>query len=383
MYGRRLIVAGLVCGAAGCATLPPAPTPSEIPQLRAAVMADSADVGARVRLAEAHRLAGEPEAARLLLDPIAATEPVAGFHLALALEDLGRWTEARAFYRNYLEAGRSSALKRWVQARLTALEQRELEAAVRDALAREEQTADTPPEPNTVGVFPFLTVTDDPELRVLGTALAELLTTDLGLTGRLRVLERTQLNALLAEIELGESGRVDPATAARGGRLLRAGRIVQGRVEAVAGQLSAQALILRVSEWPDAAPDPLRDQAALARVFDMQKRLALELYARMDIQLTAAERARITRHATQNVQALLEFGYGLEAMDAGDYLTATQHFVRALDHDPAFEPARAQWTRSEELWRAEAMDRVALVRLGLQEAGAFGDIVRLDRKSVV
>lgn len=340
-------------------------------------MEDSTDVATRVRLAEAHRLAGRPEAARVLLDPVASTDPVAGFHLALTLEDLGQRENARAFYRTYLETGDNDELKTRVRARLAALEQRELEAAIRFAVANE-VPLNGAPAPGTIGVFPFLTVTDDPELRVLGTALAELLTTDLALTGRLRVLERTQLQALLDELELAESGRVDPATAAQSGQLLSAGNIVQGRVEAASGELSTQAVVVRVPAQADEIPSPIREDDALARVFDMQKRLALGLYDRMGIQLTAAERTRITRHATQNVQALLEFGYGLEAMDAGDYLEAAQHFVNALDHDPAFDLARTHWSRSEELWRAATMDPVELVRLGLQEAGAFAEFLRFE-----
>jgi tetratricopeptide (TPR) repeat protein len=363
-----------VAALAACASvpaLPPAPTADEVPTLHATLTRDPGDLGTRVRLAEAYRAAGNAEAARQLLEPVAAAEPVAGFHLGLALEDLGRMDEARRLYREYVARGRSAELRAQVRARLALMERRELEQAVTAALAREQELADRTPEPLAVGVFPFLAVTDDPALSPLGTAIAELLTTDLAQTDRLRVLERVQVQALLGEIELSESGRVDPATAVRSGRILGAGNIVQGRVESNQGALTLQAAVVLVPSPPQATFTPVREEDVLARLFDMEKRLALALYERMGIQLTAAERERITRHATQNVQALLAFGMGLEAADAGDHAAAAGHFARALAEDPAFDLAREHWTTSDDLVRAAGVDIPTLVGLGMLEAGAF------------
>jgi len=50
---------------------------------------------------------------------------------------------------------------------------------------------------------------------------------DLAMIRSLRLLERIQVGALLDELKLGQSGRADPSTAARVGRLLRAERMVQ------------------------------------------------------------------------------------------------------------------------------------------------------------
>jgi TolB-like protein len=223
-----------------------------------------------------------------------------------------------------------------------------------------------------VGVFPLLAVTDDPELKPLGTALAELLTTDLSQTDRLRVLERAQVQALLTELELGESGRVDPATASRGGRLLGAANLVQGRVETRGSDLSVQAVVVNVP-GADGARAPLREEDALARIFDLEKRLALALYEQMGIQLTQAERDRVTRRTTSNVQALVAFGYGLEAADAGLDIEAATHFVRALNLDPGFDLARSHWEKADQSIRAAGTSANTLGRLGLAEAGSVSD----------
>jgi tetratricopeptide (TPR) repeat protein len=357
------------CALAACTSatrLAEPPTAHEIPALQARLERDSTDLATRLRLATAYRVAGRHDDARGLLEPVAGTQPDAGFHLALVYEELGRWEAVRPLYQNYLERGRNAELKDQVRKRLPLIERRELEAAVRNALAREHELASTAPPPRTVGVFPFLTITQDSALRPLGTALAELLTTDLAQTDRLRVVDRTQVQRLLDELRLAESGRVDPATAARSGRILGASNVVQGRVEGAQTQLSMQAVVVKVPA-PPTSPEPIRDRAALDRIFQLEKNLALSLYERMGVQLTAAERQRVTRHATQNVQALLAFGYGLEAADAGRYPDAYRHFQRALQLDPNFAPAQAGMADASRLGFAAAMDVDALVRMAMDD----------------
>jgi curli biogenesis system outer membrane secretion channel CsgG len=64
----------------------------------------------------------------------------------------------------------------------------------------------------------------------LGEGMAEMLTTALVETGKFRVLERQQINDVLGEQDLGASGRVDPATAAKIGKIIGARYLVYGTV---------------------------------------------------------------------------------------------------------------------------------------------------------
>lgn len=366
-----LIIVPFVIGCAGTLALPPAPGPAEIPELQAALDRDPTSLPLRVRLAEAYRLAGQPDAALIVLEPV-SSEPGSAFQLGLVYEDLDRAADARRLYQTFIETGRSGALKEQARMRLAALERNELEEAIRNALARERELAATDPAPNTVGIFPFLAVTDDPGLKPLGTALAELLTTDLSQTDRLTVVERTQVSALLRELELAESGRVDPATASRTGRLLGAANLVQGRLEAGGSDISVQVAVVKVPS-ADAPATPVMDRGSLARLFEMEKQLALSLYEQLGIELTPAERDRVMRQPTSNVQALLSFGFGLEAADAGLHNEAATHFVQALTLDPGFDLARTHWTRADQALRAGTTSAAQLGRLSLAEADAVGN----------
>ncbi len=64
----------------------------------------------------------------------------------------------------------------------------------------------------------------------LGKAAADELVTQLFKTGLFSVIERTRLDSLLAEQDLGASGAVDAATAARIGQLLGAQLILMGSI---------------------------------------------------------------------------------------------------------------------------------------------------------
>ncbi|MCX6571726.1 MAG: hypothetical protein NT006_09985 [Candidatus Aminicenantes bacterium] len=64
----------------------------------------------------------------------------------------------------------------------------------------------------------------------LGTGMAEMMTTALVETGKFKVLERQEIDAVIGEQDFGASGRVDPATAAKIGRILGAQYLVYGTV---------------------------------------------------------------------------------------------------------------------------------------------------------
>ncbi|MGB8957943.1 MAG: CsgG/HfaB family protein, partial [Candidatus Aminicenantales bacterium] len=64
----------------------------------------------------------------------------------------------------------------------------------------------------------------------LGDGMAEMLATALVETGKFKVLERQQIHDVLGEQDFGAGGRVDPATAAKIGKILGARYLVYGTV---------------------------------------------------------------------------------------------------------------------------------------------------------
>jgi TolB-like protein len=373
----RFVSLLVVVLAGACASVPQAvapPADEEVRALEAGVAADSSDLRAMLALGEAYRRLDRYEPARGLLERAAArhpSSPETAALLGLTYEDLGLPAEASEQYRSYLRVGRDPALRRHLADRLVLLRRDELIAAARAAVAREAQLTASTPQPATVAVFPFLLQADDPQLAPLGRAMAELLTTDLAQTNRLTVLDRLRVQVLLDEIRLGQAGLADPATAARSGRLLGAERIVQGSVGGTEELLQLRAAVVGVNSQVGGQPVALQEQDPLPRLFDMEKRLAAAVYRAVGIELTAAELERVNRRPTDNVAALLAYGIGLEAEDAGDWGRARAAYSNAVARDPGFASAREHEANAARAERAEAVSRAALARLAA--AGGTGD----------
>jgi hypothetical protein len=170
---------------------------------------------------------------------------------------------------------------------------------------------------------------------------------------------------------------MDPATAARGGRLLGAARVVQGRLGGTQDALEMEVRVAQVTPGgarPDG--DAVAQRGGVRELIGMQKQLALGIYARLGVDLTPAERERVLRRPTENLQAVLAYGRGLEAADAGDFARAADHFTQAATLDPGFAAARAQAGTAQGAGRAAAVSTAQLLAEAPAEPGTELDAVR-------
>ena len=99
----------------------------------------------------------------------------------------------------------------------------------------------------------------NPELEVFKLGLAEMLASDLDGTPGVRVIERVELQETLNELELGHSGKVDPATAAQIGKLTGARWLLMGSYFEFQGTLRIDARLVEV-ETGDGAVERVADE---------------------------------------------------------------------------------------------------------------------------
>ena len=165
-----------------------------------------------------------------------------------------------------------------------------------------------------------------------------MLTSDLALLERFRMVERMRLGALLNEMNLGQTGRVDPATAARVGHLIRAGRMVQGLANIPSdGPVQLEASVV---QGTGEVTSPTETQGRLHDLLRLEKNLVVGLADRLGYRLSEAERTAILENGTQNLTAFLAYSRGLEAEDRGDYAQAARYYQAAVQADPGFRQAR-------------------------------------------
>jgi len=252
-------------------------------------------------------------------------------------EQAGRYDEAVATYNDFAAQHPNARGVAAVRAKAQLALRAAAERTARQALAREAELALQPPQPATVAVLP-LVIAGDSSVQPLSRGLAELIITDLAYLRTLRLLERLQIGMLLDELKLGQTERVDPATAARVGRLLRAERMVQGTatiplrgpVQLSATVVTGTGVVRPVSQVT----------GPFATLLDLEKQVVLDLAAQLGLELTQAERERILRQGPKSLAAFLAYSRGLEAMDRGDYGAAARHFRSAAQADRSFQAAR-------------------------------------------
>lgn len=307
------------------------------------------DVRALRALGVAYYKNGRFQDARTVLSRAASLDSrdgVSALYLGLSAERMNDLAAARLAYTSYLSVGRSGRAKSDVEARLAALQRVELAAAARDAIAREQQLSQRPGPPNTIAVLPFNFEGSDAALAPLGRGLADLTVSDLGLIPTLTLLERRRVQALIDEIQRGESGRVDAATAARSGRMLQAGRLVLGSVRQLPTGLVITAPTYTVAAQPQAGRQPAEATGALSAIFQLQDEIVLEVLADLGITPTPQQRAAILQRPTENLQAFLAYSRGLVASDAGRLEEAANFFDNARSLDPGFGAAAVRAAES-------------------------------------
>lgn len=332
---------------AACAGQPAEVSPAEISELRERVAARPGDGELVLRLAAALYSAQRCDSAiavartGMALRPADALGPLV---IGQCQERAEQYTQALATYDGFLTAHADGRGVGAVRSRRLLVERAQATQSARSALARESELAQAPRDPSVVAVLP-LRIVGDSSYQPLSRGLAQMLTSDLALLERFRMVERLQLAALFDEMQLGETQRTDPATAARVGHLVQAGRLVQGltqipnendvRLEASVVLASGQVVA------PEVVTGRFRD------LLRMEKDLVVAIAGQLGYQLSESERRAIQENGTQDLTAFLAYSRGIEAEELGNFNAAAAYFGQAAQADPNFQAARTSYQANQ------------------------------------
>jgi tetratricopeptide (TPR) repeat protein len=339
MTGRGLVVWALLA-VTGCVTVGPRSVgPEDIPALQERAAREPDNGRNHFLLAAALSSADRCDEAvisarrgRALLPE----DPTGPILIGQCLEKSGDYDAALNLYAQFLFDHGDTPGAQAVEGRREVALRYKARQAARSAILNEESMA--PAEPETVGVLPFI-VDGDSAYQALSLGLAHMLTTDLALLRRFPLVERAQLDALLQEMAL-DPERIDPATAARTGRLMRASRMVLGTVS-VPSDTQARLggnIVLETGE----IAEPLATQGALGDLLSLEKDLALQVAAGLGYQVTEAERQRILENQPSSLAAFLAFSKGLLAESQGDFQGAAGFYGEAAGLDPQYGEAETK-----------------------------------------
>jgi TolB-like protein len=181
-------------------------------------------------------------------------------------------------------------------------------------------------------------------------AIVAMIAVDLARVPGLTVLEREKVELLTQELRLSASALVDPATAARPGRLLGAGTVVGGEVLNAPGPTGPGSGRYRLSTAVgDVSRGRLLGQAEIeglqSEFFVLQKRIVHGILDLLDV---PNRPAAVDVVHTRSWEAYARFARGLQLLSEDKFTEAREAFVAALGFDPAFALAEEAFLATPE-----------------------------------
>ena len=354
MRSLTLMTVALACAVGACASVPTTETDA-VARLEQRQRSTPGSAAINRALGIAYYQGGRFAEARRALDAAARLDPTDGttlLYLGLTAEAQNDLPAAKDAYASYLRFGRTSRVRVQLQSRLAALARRELALDAKRAVAQEATLGAATGSPTTVAVMPLRFSGRDSTLQPLERGFADLLVTDLARAPELTLVERARLQALLDEMQLGARGVTDAATSARAGRLLRAGRVVQGallQLPTVNGDQVLRADAAVVDVPTSRVQGTAQGVEVLDQVFALEKKLALDLFQQLGVTLTVAQRNAIEQRPTRSLAAFLAYSRGLASEDAGRFDDANRYFNEAIRLDPGFGAAQQKSAETKQL----------------------------------
>lgn len=345
---RSIIAAGVVVGTVGCATSGQV-NAGGVTRLEKSRAARPNDPAVARSLGIAYYKQGKFAEARTHLDQAVKLDPRDGsatLYLGLTHEQLKDVAGAKAAYQAYVRFGRTSKVRKQLEARLAALTRQELQVAAKAAVQREQQLVAQQGSNRTVAVLPLEFSGPDTSLKPLERGMAELITIDLARSHQLTVVERARIQALLDEIRLQQSGATEATTNVRAGKIIQAGRLVSGKIQQDAQRLRVDAAI--VNTQTSALAGGAANENTLEQLFAIEKAIVKQLFDSLGVTLTAEELKALELTPTRSFQAFLAYSRGLMLEDQGRFGDAARSYNDALRIDPGFLQAQQKGTQTSQ-----------------------------------
>jgi len=232
-------------------------------------------------------------------------------------------------------------------------------------------------DPNSVAVLYFYNKTGMRKLDPFRKGLALMLITDLSQLKGISLVERIRLQALTQELELGESGLVEPQTAPRVGRLLGAAYIISGdMIKGALEKIKINSNLLDVMN-KTVFGSPMTE-GIMQEFFRMEKEILFEIIKLLKIKLTSQEKNKLQKPLSTNTNALFFLFQGIEKSDQGKYREAADFYKKALQHDPRLKLAGDALSELQQLGLLKKKKRSRSLLKELRDRTSLSDRLTKD-----
>lgn len=194
------------------------------------------------------------------------------------------------------------------------------------------------PSKNIIAVSYFENMSKDESLEPLSRGLAEMLITDLSTSEEIKVVERSRLNDVIAEIKLQENPFFDSKKATKLGQGLGASFIITGSYLKVDGVLRIDARVVRVDDG--SVQFAVKAENNSNKFLSLQRDLSEQILEGFGSKLSILAKGNLAKGSTQSYEAFLRYSEALSLLDAeGNEAKAKAFLERAIKIDPNFKIA--------------------------------------------
>ena len=181
------------------------------------------------------------------------------------------------------------------------------------------------------------------EMEPLCKGLTDMLITELDKIEQFQVVERAQLQQLLEEIKLDQSGIIDSKSAVEVGKMLGAQDMLLGSfMHMLDGKLRIDVRIVNVETGVTIKAEEVTGKPK--DLYKLLQDLVVKIARNLDIKLTGTDTRRLEQVDNKSFSAALFYAKGLEYEDAGDNDHAMEMYKKALQENAEFSKARERVT---------------------------------------
>ena len=176
------------------------------------------------------------------------------------------------------------------------------------------------------------------QMAPLSKGLADMLITELSKVEEFHVIERSQLQQLIQEMALGQSGMLDAGSSQQVGKLLGAQYLLLGSyMYMFDGNMRIDVRIVKVETGIT-----VKAEEETGKPKDLSKMITLltaKVIKNLDVRISKAEIAKLKDVDNTSFDASLYYARGLEYEDAGDTQNAIKMYEKALKANKNFSKA--------------------------------------------
>jgi serine/threonine protein kinase/tetratricopeptide (TPR) repeat protein len=189
---------------------------------------------------------------------------------------------------------------------------------------------------HSLAILPFHNATSDPKLDWVGSAMAEMLSTDVGQSASVRAVSSDRVGQVMKDMHILPQSDLDASTISRIANQSNVDTVVSGSYAQLGDRIRIDAKIQDLKRGQSVT---VKEEAAGDKeIFAAVDRLANQIRENLSVSKTLIK--ELQEHAfkpsTASVAALREYNNGLEEARAGKNTSAAQSFQAAIKEDNQF-----------------------------------------------